>query len=112
MSLGKSRTERACTLSWFSNWSPEQRQQFGNTLINKHRHCHEVSDASLESLMSQLGEISLNAKHKEGPSVFDCQLKIFSKWYSSWTDNEKSEFATDLNSKYPEFMASLKLQIQ
>ena len=62
--------------------------------------------------MSQLGEISLNAKHKEGPSVFDCQLKIFNKWYSNWTDNEKSEFATDLNSKYPEFMDSLKVQIQ
>lgn len=112
MSTGKARTEIACTLSWFSNWSPQQREQFGNTLVDKSRDDHTITDVSLESLMSQLGEISLNRENKEGPSVFECQLKIFSKWYSSWDFNVKAEFANDLNSRYPDFMASLKTQIQ
>ena len=111
MSTGKARTEIACTLSWFSNWSLEQREQFGNALIDKVRDDNTVTDVSLESLMNQLGEISLHKENKEGPSVFECQLKIFNKWYSKWDLNAKTEFTDDLTFKYPDFMASLKIHI-
>ena len=98
--------ERACLFSWYSNWSSEQRLQFGRTLINQNK--ESLADATLESLMSQLSEISLSNKGKDGPSVFECQLKIFQKWYSSWSETDKTTFQNDLNAKYPEFSIVLK----
>ena len=28
----------------------------------------------------------------EGPSVFECQLRIFDKWFRQWTQEDKSKF--------------------
>ena len=107
--IGKARTEIACTLSWFRNWSEEQRNEFGKVLLKNDHPDHE--EASIEDLMSTMTQMSLGAS-KEGPSIFDCQLKIFSKWYGSWSPADKSEFATQLHSTqlhsiHPEFVASL-----
>lgn len=108
MSTGKAQTEIACTVSWFSNWSHEQRQQFANTLSDIfHELCLE-EHVSLDSLTSQLNDISLNKQNKESPSVFDCQLKIFNKWYSSWDHNAKIEFWDKLKSSYPDFASLLE----
>ena len=102
--IGKARTEIACTLSWFRNWNEEQRNEFGKVLLKSEHPDHE--EASIEDLMSTMTQMSLGAA-KEGPSIFDCQLKIFSKWYGSWSPADKSEFASQLHSIHPEFVASL-----
>ena len=71
----------------------------------------ENNDASIEALMSTMTQMSLGTASKEGPSVFECQLKIFSKWYGSWSPAETSEFASQLNCIHPEFVASLNSQM-
>ena len=48
--------------------------------------------------------------HKEGPSVFECQLKIFSKWYQSWAPSDRTEFVIQLNSSNPEFISYINSQ--
>lgn len=107
--IGKARTEIACTLSWFGNWSEDQRNEFGKVLQKNENQGND--DASIEALMSTMTQMSLGTASKEGPSVFDCQLKIFSKWYGSWSPAETSEFASQLNSIHPEFVASLNSQM-
>ena len=107
--IGKARTEIACTLSWFGNWSEDQRNEFGKVLQKNENQGND--DASIEALMSTMTQMSLGTASKEGPSVFECQLKIFSKWYGSWSPAETSEFASQLNSIHPEFVASLNAQM-
>ena len=107
--IGKARTEIACTLSWFGNWSEDQRNEFGKVLQKNEN--QENDDASIEALMSTMTQMSLGTASKEGPSVFECQLKIFSKWYGSWSPAETSEFASQHNSIHPEFVASLNAQM-
>ena len=109
--IGKARTEIACTLSWFGNWSEDQRNEFGKVLQKNENQSQENNDASIEALMSTMTQMSLGTASKEGPSVFDCQLKIFSKWYGSWSPAETSEFASQLNCIHPEFVASLNSQM-
>ena len=109
--IGKARTEIACTLSWFGNWSEDQRNEFGKVLQKNENQSQENNDASIEALMSTMTQMSLGTASKEGPSVFECQLKIFSKWYGSWSPAETSEFASQLNSIHPEFVASLNSQM-
>ena len=107
MSTGKARTEIACTLSWFSQWSPTQREQFLCTVDERSRNKYVVTDLTIDSLMSQLSEVSLN-NDKEGPSVFECQLKIFSKWYENWDVSARTEFVNSLIHRFPDFETSLK----
>ena len=76
--IGKARTEIACTLSWFGNWSEDQRNEFGKVLQKNENQSKENNDASIEALMSTMTQISLGTASKEGPSIFECQLKIFS----------------------------------
>jgi len=100
MPSGKAPTEIACTLSWFSSWSQEQKEQFRNSYIDIFHGVYSEDNEALDSLTSQLNDISLNRQHREGPSVFECQLKIFRKWYSSWDPIEKIDFSNQLKSKY------------
>ena len=109
--IGKARTEIACTLSWFGNWSEDQRNEFGKVLLKNENQSQENNDASIEALMSTMTQMSLGTASKEGPSIFECQLKIFSKWYGSWSPAETSEFASQLNCIHPEFVASLNSQM-
>jgi succinate dehydrogenase flavin-adding protein (antitoxin of CptAB toxin-antitoxin module) len=112
---GKSQTEKACTLSWFHNWNQDQKQKFGQILLEKDKEVlslsSSVDDESLNSLMATLGEMSLKSSSKnhqeEGPSIFDCQLKIFSKWFNSWSPADRSDFATQLNAQDHDFVTMI-----
>ena len=108
MSTGKAQTEIACTLSWFNNWSQEQKEQFWTSYTDVSHQSHSEDNASLDSLTSQLNDISLNKKHVDGPSVFECQLKIFKKWYSCWDLHAKKDFSNQFKSKYPDCAAILQ----
>ena len=102
MSTGKAQTEIACTISWISNWSLEQKTFFKNNLSKTLSEQNPNDTASLESLSSLLNSITLEPQNKEGPSVFECQIRIFNKWYSSWDRNAKENFLSRLKFQYPE----------
>ena len=42
----------------------------------------------------------------EGPSVFECQLRIFDKWFRQWTHEDKAAFASMLAEVDPENAAA------
>lgn len=107
MASGKARTEIACALSWFRNWNEEQKREFAQVLIDRDR--PPDMDQSLECLMSTMTQMSLD---KQGPSVFECQLKIFSKWHICWSPSDRTEFIIQLNTIAPEFIASVNAQLR
>ena len=104
---GKARTEMACSLSWFNNWNEVQREEFGKILIQSQNGQETEVDGNLDALMNQL---SLGGR-SEGPSIFECQLKIFQKWYSCWNPADKSEFAVQLNAISPDFISTLNAKL-
>jgi hypothetical protein len=59
-----------------SNWNPLQRAEFARAL--KENSSPQISEPSLEALLSNLNKMSIQSS--EGPSVFECQLKIFSRY--------------------------------
>ena len=102
MSSGRAQTEIACTFSWISNWSIEQKHHFKTSLSNTNKEQSLEDTATLESLSNLLNKIDLDPRNKDGPSVFECQIRIFNKWYSSWDEKVKEEFFGRLKSHYPE----------
>ena len=42
----------------------------------------------------------------EGPSVFECQLRIFDKWFRQWTQEDKAQFASMLAEVDPQNTAA------
>lgn len=109
---GKARTEIACSLSWFRNWNEEQRNEFANLLVMKEKGGDENPETqSLDNLMSTMTQLSLNQAAKEGPTIFECQLKIFSKWYECWNPADRSEFAVELNAIAPEFISDVNAKL-
>ena len=40
----------------------------------------------------------------QGMSLFNCQMKIFVKWYENWTASQRSEFAHQINTIDPELI--------
>ena len=59
--LGKAQTERACAISWFSNWPQDKRVVFLERLREK-----QSLDLAAESLLADLDRMSL----QQGMSEF------------------------------------------
>jgi len=106
---GKSRIESACSLSWFANWKPEQKVEFAKVLVRLENPQSAVasacSDADVDDLMTSLGQMSVN--QRECPGVFECQLKIFEKWYTKWAREDQLVFVDALKKNDPEFQTVL-----
>ena len=45
----------------------------------------------------------------EGPSVFECQLRIFDKWFRQWTQEDKTKFAAMIAEVDPQSAAQQRL---
>ena len=105
LSFGKFRTEKTCALSWFENWSLEQKREFSKILLEKEQgvsSATSLNEGDINNLLANMDKMSLQS---EGPSVFDCQLKIFSRWYTNWNSQERMEFLHQLSGKDPTFVA-------
>lgn len=104
---GKSKTERSCALSWFSNWSPEQKGSFLQRMGQK-----DSLDEVTDSLLADLERLSVSGgqRQQECPSVFECQLRIFDQWFRQWSEEDKKEFSEMLLQLHPE-AGSAGLQI-
>ena len=106
--------ELACTLSWFNNWSPNQKEEFGKLVVELNRPFGELAattqsqDLAVEDLMASLGNLSVQ-QERDCPSVFECQLQIFKKWHGQWQQDDRVAFFNMLRASDPNFFASLDL---
>ncbi|XP_054623176.1 uncharacterized protein C14orf119 homolog isoform X2 [Dunckerocampus dactyliophorus] len=68
--------EQRCVLSWFQGWSPSQRERFLQDLVKDRL-----------------------------PSIFECQLRLWTQWFESWGEEERNHFLHILEERDPTFVA-------
>ena len=49
----------------------------------------------------------MSVNQRECPGVFECQLKIFEKWYTKWAREDQLVFVDALKKNDPEFQTVL-----
>ncbi|BFZ07634.1 hypothetical protein BsWGS_10673 [Bradybaena similaris] len=97
MSLSHVEREMQCVTHWFSGWSAFQKQDFQKDLLDK------LVPNNMDTLFDSMK--SMGVKDKP-PSIFQCQLKLFSEWFSQWTDSERNAFLLKLQVLDPDFVAN------
>ncbi|RUS77769.1 hypothetical protein EGW08_014474 [Elysia chlorotica] len=79
--------EMQCVTHWFKSWSPFQKQDFLKDLLDK------LVPNNIDSLFDSMKSLGVSDRL---PSIFQCQLKLFSEWFSEWSDAERNDFLLKL----------------
>ena len=103
MALSVQEQEVQTVLHWFTTWSKYQRQDFLVDLVNK------AVPPDVDSLFDSMKTLTVNNKP---PSIFQCQLKLFTGWFEHWSDKEKDDFVRKLGEVSPEFTQQFHAQVQ
>ncbi|XP_051556253.1 uncharacterized protein C14orf119 homolog [Myxocyprinus asiaticus] len=88
--------EQRCALSWFLGWNPAQKERFLEDLISK------AVPGKVSSLLDQLNTLQVNDRP---PNIFECQLRLWTQWFESWSEEERNAFLNSLEEKDPVFVA-------
>ena len=95
MSLSNVEKEQQCTLNWFQSWSPMQKSDFMKDLLEKALPCNV--DALFDAMDS------LNVRDRP-PSIFQCQMKLFTQWFEEWSPKDRNVFMNKLQQMDPVFI--------
>lgn len=55
---------------------------------------------------------SLNVSNDKPPSIFQCQMKLFSQWFDSWTDKQRNDFMLKLHCLDAEFVTRFNEEVE
>ncbi|XP_017572556.1 uncharacterized protein C14orf119 homolog [Pygocentrus nattereri] len=88
--------EQRCVLSWFLGWGPPQRERFLQDLISK------AVPGKVCSLLEQLNTLQVKDRP---PNIFECQLRLWTQWFESWSEEERNAFLNSLEEKDPTFVS-------
>ncbi|GCB85528.1 hypothetical protein scyTo_0026246 [Scyliorhinus torazame] len=88
--------ELRCVATWFAGWSPAQRDIFLAQLVKR------VVPGKVWSLLDDLGGLALADPL---PSLFQCQLRLWGRWFDSWTEDERNALVARLEELEPAFVA-------
>ena len=85
------------------------------TLDNLSLHSNQAQNTAdtPNTLSNTMNQLTLNPYqmypelNEDDLSLFNCQMKIFMKWYPNWTASQKSEFANQINMIDPDLMSSI-----
>lgn len=94
--------EQRCVLSWFLGWNVAQKQRFLEDLISK------AVPGKVSSLLDQLNTLQVNDRP---PNIFECQLRLWTQWFDSWSEEERNAFLNCLEEKDPTFVAFFYNQV-
>lgn len=103
MSLSCVEQEHNCVQSWFRNWSPWQRNKFMEELL-----CKAVPANSADLLLDSIDSLTLQGNTDRGPSLFQCQLKLFRQWFDNWQDKERNQFLAKLQEVDSDFVVQFQ----
>lgn len=95
MSLSNVEKEQQCTLNWFQSWSPMQKSDFMKDLLEKALPCNV--DALFDAMHA------LNVRDRS-PSIFQCQMKLFTQWFEEWSPKDRNVFMNKLQQMDPVFI--------
>ena len=85
--------ELKTVLHWFSTWSHYQRKDFLSDLVNK------AVPPDVTTLFDAMQTLKVNDK---APSIYQCQLKLFTDWFQEWSEVERTLFLTNCGIHIPE----------
>ncbi|XP_066537860.1 uncharacterized protein C14orf119 homolog [Hoplias malabaricus] len=88
--------EQRCVLSWFLGWGPPQRERFLQDLISK------AVPGKVSSLLDQLNTLQVKDRP---PNIFECQLRLWTQWFESWSEDERNAFLNSLEDRDPTFVS-------
>lgn len=88
-----------CTIHWFKGWNPRQRDCFMKDLVTK------ALPNNIDFLMDNMDAMNMNDK---APSLFECQLKLFTQWFDEWDEHERNVMLERLESTDPTFVSRFK----
>ncbi|KAK3567576.1 hypothetical protein QTP86_020019 [Hemibagrus guttatus] len=88
--------EQHCVVSWFLGWGPSQRECFLQDLISK------AVPGKICSLLEHLNKLQVKDRP---PNIFECQLRLWTQWFDTWTEEERNAFLNSLEEKDPIFVA-------
>uniref|UniRef100_A0A0B7BUX4 Uncharacterized protein n=1 Tax=Arion vulgaris TaxID=1028688 RepID=A0A0B7BUX4_9EUPU len=103
MSLSNVEREMQCVTHWFSGWSEIQKQDFQKDLLDK------LIPTNVSTLFDSMKSLGVSDRP---PSIFQCQLKLFSQWFSCWTDAHRNVFLLKLQVLDPGFVASFNKEAE
>ena len=103
MSISNTEKELQCCLHWFDSWSQMQKSDFLKDLVEK------AVPQKVSTLFDAMN--TLNVQDKP-PSIFKCQLKLFSQWFLEWTDSERNELMRQLELRDPEFVDRFNQEVR
>lgn len=83
-------------VSWFLGWGPSQRECFLQDLISK------AVPGKVCSLLEHLNKLQVKDCP---PNIFECQLRLWTQWFDTWSEEERNAFLTKLEEKDPIFVA-------
>ncbi|KAJ8336531.1 hypothetical protein SKAU_G00377510 [Synaphobranchus kaupii] len=88
--------EQRCVLSWFQGWGIPQRERFLQDLLSK------AVPGKVCTLLEQLNTMQVQ---DHPPNIFECQLRLWSQWFESWSEEERNTFLHILEERDPIFAA-------
>lgn len=99
MSLSNTEKEIECVIHWFTEWSVMQKGDFMKNLLEKAVPNHV--DALFDAMHS------LNVRDKP-PTIFQCQLNLFTQWFETWTEHDRNDFMIRLCAADKDFVDRFK----
>ena len=97
MAVHNTDVELRCILHWFQEWSPEQKEEFLKSLIEK-AVPHKVS-----TLIDAMDSLNASMEHKP-PNLFQCQMRLLDDWFSAWSDDMRNRLMHNLEAIDPSFV--------
>ncbi|KAI4895632.1 hypothetical protein NFI96_033742 [Prochilodus magdalenae] len=88
--------EQRCVLNWFLGWGPPQRERFLQDLVSK------AVPGKVSSLLEQLTTLQVRDRP---PNIFECQLRLWTQWFESWSEEERNAFLNSLEERDPAFVS-------
>ncbi|XP_034144291.1 uncharacterized protein C14orf119 homolog isoform X1 [Esox lucius] len=88
--------EQRCVLSWFLSWTSAQREQFLQDLLGK------AVPGKVCTLLESLNTLQVK---DSPPNIFECQLRLWTQWFDSWSEEERNSFLHILEERDPVFVA-------
>lgn len=102
MSFSNVEKEQQCALHWFQSWSSMQKGDFLKDLLEKAVPCY------VDTLFDAMH--SLNVQDKP-PSIFQCQIKLFTQWFEEWSVKDRNEFMNKLQEIDPMFIEKFNEEV-
>lgn len=83
-------------MSWFLSWSTAQRERFLQDLLGK------AVPGKVCTLLESLNTLQVK---DSPPNIFECQLRLWTQWFESWSEEERNNFLHILEERDPIFVA-------